>query len=147
MIKKRLHRGYAYSKLTKLNSIKRNTKADATFPKRTPHPLSSFMDMKTGNLDKKTGRHVLDRKTRRHVFMSKKSCLHVCMSKKSCLHVCMSKKTCLHVFMSKKHVCMSKFMYACLRTKKAVAYSLRSATAFLLSIALRLAACRAMFRS
>jgi hypothetical protein len=46
------------------------------------------MDMKTGNLDKKTGRHVLDRKTRRHVFMSKKSCLHVFMSK---FHVYMSK--------------------------------------------------------
>lgn len=37
------------------------------------------MDMKTGNLDKKTGRHV---------FMSKESCLHVFMSKN---HVCMSK--------------------------------------------------------
>ena len=64
-------------------------KADATFPKRTPHPLSSFMDMKTGNLDKKTGRQV---------FMSKKTCLHVFMSKKSCLHVFMSK---FHVYMSK----------------------------------------------
>lgn len=62
--------------------------------------------MKTGNLDKKTGRHVLDRKTRRHVFMSKESCLHVCMSKKSCLHVFMSKimSTCLHVQISCLHV-------------------------------------------